>query len=136
MFDGPTEATDLDKTEENKALVAKFTFNVLQCGRVDLVPEFVADSYIQHDPAFANGRTALVEHLDALNEAGCKYYNSQHLLVGCGNFVLVGGEAPMDAFNSASPPAGVWDMYRVDAGKLAEHWTIREQLIPEEKRAH
>lgn len=127
LFDGPIEATDMDKTEANKEIVRKFTFNVLCAGLVDQIPKYVAENYIQHDPNMKDGRAALSEALSAMNAKGVKYLNSRHVLVGCGNFVLCGGQRGEES---------VWDMYRVEGGLLVEHWGNVEDMVPVEERAH
>jgi predicted SnoaL-like aldol condensation-catalyzing enzyme len=136
VFGGPKEPTDLDKTEENKELVRKYTFNVLCCGLVEQVPKYVAEDVISHVSGFPSGRLALEELIIGLNEKGLKYYKSRHLLVGCGNFVMVGGQGKVDMADDGSPDAGIWDMYRVEGGKIVEHWMIVEPLMPPEKHAH
>lgn len=127
MFDGPTEATDLDKTDENKKLVKKFTFEVLCCGMLDKIPTYVAENYIQHDPAIKDGIEAFTAQCKAMEESGSHMLQSRHICVGQGNFVLMGGER-----NSTY----IWDLYRVEGGKLAEHWGTIEPETPAEKLGH
>ena len=51
MTDGPTEVTDLDQTEANKALVAEFAQAVLIEGDFSRIADFVigGDAYMQHN---------------------------------------------------------------------------------------
>jgi predicted SnoaL-like aldol condensation-catalyzing enzyme len=50
MIDGPTTATDLDKTEANKALMQSYMDDLL-VGRRDKFPGyFEGNNYIQHNP--------------------------------------------------------------------------------------
>lgn len=60
QIDGPTEATDLDKTEANKALVAGFVEDVLKGANPGKITEYLStETYHQHNPAVADGLDAL-----------------------------------------------------------------------------
>lgn len=60
MTDGPTIASDLDKTEFNKTLMQSYRDVVLN-GRGDKFPGyFEGDNYVQHNPQVADGLTGLV----------------------------------------------------------------------------
>src|SRR5260370_42370128 len=66
MIDGPTAASDLDKTEVNKALLKSYMDDLLQ-GRRDKFPTyFDGNSYIQHNPWVADNLTGLVSGLQTL----------------------------------------------------------------------
>ena len=64
MLDGPTEATDLDRTEENRELIRSFVAEVLvgdQLGRLDHYVD--SESYTEHNPQMSDGLVALGEAL-------------------------------------------------------------------------
>jgi predicted SnoaL-like aldol condensation-catalyzing enzyme len=70
MTDGPTVASDLDKTEFNKALMQTYMADLLN-GRRDKFPGyFDGDNYIQHNARVADGLTGLIAGLQALAEQG------------------------------------------------------------------
>lgn len=51
MIDGPVEAVDLEKTEENKALVKSFVTDILVNGQLDKLGAYIdGDNYTQHNP--------------------------------------------------------------------------------------
>jgi predicted SnoaL-like aldol condensation-catalyzing enzyme len=60
--DGPTEVTDLDRTEANRALVTGFVNDVLKGGKLDMITDYLStDSYAQHNVGIGDnldGRSA------------------------------------------------------------------------------
>ena len=91
--DGPTEVTDLDKTEANKKLVGEFV-NVLVTGDFAKMPNFAdGDNYIQHNSNIADGLSGLSAGLKAMAEAGITMrFTKNHYIYGQGNFVLAVSE--------------------------------------------
>lgn len=127
MIDGPTQAVDLDKTEANKRLVASFVDDILVHGRMDrLAGYFSGDDYKQHNPQVGDGLSGLGAALQAMAQAGITMtYSKVHKVLGEGNFVLVMSEGEF-----AGKATAFYDLFRVDGGKIAEHWDTIEQIPP------
>lgn len=127
MLDGPTEATDLDKTEANKALVRAFVDDILVNGRMDKLPGyFDGDHYLQHNPQVADGLSGLGAALEAFARQGLTLkYDRIHRVLGEGNFVLVVSEGTF-----GGRATSFYDLFRVAGGKLAEHWDTIEEIPP------
>ena len=53
------------------------------------------------------------------------WYEDIHLVVGCGNFVAV-----LAKMNLAGTEMAVIDLFRVDDGKIVEHWDVMEEILP------
>lgn len=127
MIDGPTQPQDLDKTEANKALARSFVEDILMNGRMDkLAGYYDGDNYIQHHPQIADGLSGLGEAFKAMADAGISSkYDRIHLVLGEGNFVLVASEGH---FNDQ--PTAFYDLFRIENGKVAEHWDVVETIAP------
>ena len=70
MTDGPTEATDLDKTEANKALMRTYMDDLLN-GRRETFPNyFDGNRYIQHNPWVGDNLSGLAATYKALGKQG------------------------------------------------------------------
>lgn len=124
MTDGATEVTDLDKTEENRALVVDFVETVLKGGDASNITDFIStETYIQHNPAIADGLDGLGAALAGMAENGISMvYTETHLVVAQGNFVMTGSEGTF-----GGTPTAFYDLFRVEDGKIVEHWdTITE----------
>ncbi len=129
--DGPTEIVDLDKTDTNKALVESFVTTILVNGDMDKVANYIdGDNYLQHNPAVADGLSGLGAALKAMAEQGITMvYDRLHKVLGEGNFVLTISEGTF-----GGQPTSYYDLFRVDEGKIVEHWDVIETIIPEEQR--
>lgn len=129
QIDGTLEISDLDKTEENRELVKNFLYDVMQGNNADKTPDyFDGDAYIQHNTGIADGVSGLGEALAALAEQGiAMIYDEVHMVLAQGNYVLAVSEG---TFGGA--PTSYYDLWRVENGKIAEHWDVMETIADEE----
>jgi predicted SnoaL-like aldol condensation-catalyzing enzyme len=127
MIDGPTTAQDLGSTAANKTLVRAFVDDILVNGRMDkLAGYFDGDNYVQHNPQIADKLSGLGAALQAMAKAGVTMkYDRIHKVLGEGNFVLVISEGSLAGKHSA-----FYDLFRVQSGKIAEHWDVIETIAP------
>lgn len=127
MFDGPTQASDLDQTEANKALVKRFVQTVLVDGQFDQLPAFFdGNTYTQHNPAIGDGLDGLQAGLGAMAEQGITMeFHTVHAVFGQGDFVLTISEGTF-----GGEPTSFYDLFRVENGKIAEHWDTIETIAP------
>lgn len=126
--DGPTEVTDLARTDDNKARVRSMIEDVLIPGgdptRVD---EYIsAETYIQHNAEVADG----LEHFRPLAVDPNKplVYDEIVLLVGQGNFVATLCRARWEG-----APYAQADLFRLEDGLIVEHWDAAEAIGPEDQ---
>lgn len=127
MIDGTTEIKDINKTEENKTLVKNFVNDILVNGKMEkLAGYFDRDNYIQHNPNIANGLSGLGKALEYMASQGITMkFDKVHKVLGEGNFVLTISEGSF-----ADKPTSFYDLFRVEDGKIAEHWDVMETIIP------
>ena len=125
QIDGTMEVTDLDKTEENRKLVENFLYDVMQGNNLDKTPDyFDGDTYIQHNTGIADGVSGLNEALAALAEQNIQMiYTTTHQVLAQGNFVLAVSEGTF-----GDKPTAYYDLWRVENGKIAEHWDVMETI--------
>ena len=124
MIDGPIEANDLDRTEENRELIRSFFDEVLVNGQLDRLEHYVdADGYTEHNPHMADGLRALRVALS--NNTRARRYDKLHRLLAEGSFVLSVGEGSLDGVHSS-----FYDLFRVEGGKLVEHWDTVDAVPP------
>lgn len=125
QMDGTKEIKDLDKTEENRELVKNFLYDVMQGKRPEKIAEyFDGDTYIQHNTGIADGLSGLGAALAALAEQGVQMiYDKTHQVLAQGNFVLAVSEGTY-----GGAPTSYYDLWRVENGKIAEHWDVMETI--------
>ena len=129
MIDGATEITDLDKTEANKSLVRNFVQDILVKGKMEKLSGYIdGDRYTQHNPQIADGLSGLGKALEYMASQGITMkYDKVHRVLGEGNFVLVLSEGSL-----ADKHTSFYDLFRVENGKIAEHWDVLETIPAKE----
>ena len=127
MVDGPAEATDLALTETNRALARSFVTEVLIRARPQELEHYIdAEHYTEHSPHIANGLPALQSALEASSDIGKTiHYERIHRVLAEGNFVLTASEGA-----HAGVHAAYYDLFRLAAGKIVEHWGTIEAIPP------
>ena len=128
MVDGPTEVTDLDRTEPNREIARSFIDDVLINGHLDKLEHYIDDnSYCEHNPRIGDGLSALRSALTDPESNGdiIIKYDRMHRILAEGNFVLTVSEGSVNGVNSS-----FFDLFRVAHGKLAEHWDTTEAVPP------
>ena len=128
--DGPTEVTDLDKTEANKQLVRHLIRDVLIGEKPENIDTYISSQkYIQHNANVPDG----LEHFKPLALAAKRslIYDEIVLLVGQGNFVASLCKASWEG----APYAQV-DLFRIEDGLVVEHWDAAEPVPPQEESAN
>lgn len=130
--DGPTEATDVDKTEANKALAKALVKDVLMGKNPNKITEYIsAEHYHQHNPDIKDGLTGIVEAVEYLTSQNNMFkYTKIHKVLGEGNFVLTVSEGEWSGKKQV-----FYDLFRMENGKVVEHWDVIQE-IPSENLAN
>lgn len=133
MTDGTTEIKDVNKTAKNKRLVKRFVTDILIKGKMQkLAGYFDGNNYLQHNPQIGDGLSGLGKALKAMAAQGIVMkYNKIHKVLGEGNFVLVVSEGYLGKQHTS-----FYDLFRVENGKIAEHWDVIEPILPKAKHQH
>jgi len=130
--DGPTEVTDLERTEANKALAVALIEDVLMGRDPARITDYVsAESYAQHNPMIADGLKGIMAAVETLTAQGNMFvYTKIHAVLGEGNFVLTVSEGEWSGQTHA-----FYDLFRMDDGMIVEHWDVI-QPVPTEGLAN
>jgi len=130
QIDGPTEVKDLDKTEENKTLIKNLLNDVFMGANPNKITDYIStEQYDQHNPGVKDGLAGLGEALQSLAEAGMPMvYEKNHIVLGEGNFVLAVSEGIF-----LEEKVSFYDSFRIENGKVVEHWDVVEKQIPAEE---
>ncbi|MEP3245366.1 MAG: nuclear transport factor 2 family protein [Sneathiella sp.] len=126
MLDGPTEITDLDRTEDNRERVRCYVNEVLIKRSFSQICDFVEENFHQHNPDLADGTVPLLSQLKATTDGKPDLqYETLHHLLAEGNFVLSLSEGRRNDI-----PTSFCDLYRLKDGKIVEHWDTIETIAP------
>lgn len=127
MTDGPAIASELEQTAANKKLMQDYMDDLINGRRDKFQSYFDGNSYIQHNSLVADNLTGLIAGLQDLAKQGkAVQYTKVHMVLGEGNFVLVVAEG---MFGDKS--TSYYDLYRIQNGKIAEHWDTLQTIPPE-----
>ena len=118
-LDGATAITDRDKTAANKDLARRFVETALVKRDLGAFDGFFHGALVQHDPDIADDPAAW----RAAIESSPLHYASVVRVLGEGNFVTVESRAENDGKLTV-----VWDIFRLDAGAIAERWVTYEEV--------
>ena len=126
MLEGPTTATDLDKTELNRDCVRAFVEEVFIQGKIDRLEHYLDGScYTEHNPDIGDGLASLRSALSQCADNGNRViqYETNHRLLAEGNFVLSVSEGSLHGIHTS-----FYDLFRLADEKLVEHWDTRETV--------
>lgn len=115
-------------TQKNKELVRAFyeqTF--VQHKAKEAAEAYLAPTYIQHNPTVATGRQAFIDLFVPLFQKNTEARSEIKRIVAEGDLVFLHVHSKA---NKADRGRAVVDIFRVENGKIAEHWDVI-QAVPE-----
>ena len=119
--------SDDPKLAQNKKLLYDFWREVFEAGHLELADKYMAETYIQHNPGVATGRKAFVDFFSKIMKPQPIADTIKAPVVAIiaeGDMVMISfvRELPDPKDNTKKYTTTWFDMYRVEDGKLAEHW--------------
>lgn len=128
QIDGTLEKDASADKEETRRVAADFVGDVLRAKNPDkLTSYFDGDNYIQHNTGIADGLSGLGDALAALAEQSIQMiYNKTYQVLADGDYALAVSEGTF-----GGTPTAYYDLFRVENGKIAEHWDVMETIADE-----
>ena len=125
QIDGPTDKDASADAEATRKVVTGFVGDVLRGENPDAIAGYYeGDAYIQHNVAIADGLSGLGAALAAMAEQGISMvYDETHFVLADGNFGLAASSGSF-----GGEPTTYYDLFRIENGKIAEHWDAMEPL--------
>ncbi|MDX8030227.1 nuclear transport factor 2 family protein [Lentzea sp. BCCO 10_0856] len=117
--DGPAQPANAD-TEQSRAFVREFAQRVLQDADYSVLTDYIStETYLQHNPEAADGLTGFGAAAAKWAGQGKNLvYKTIHQVVAEGDLVLLQSEGEF------GEPVAYWDLFRVENGKIVEHWDV------------
>jgi predicted SnoaL-like aldol condensation-catalyzing enzyme len=96
-----------------------FSEAILLGGEPERASDLLSATYVEHHGTGATGPTAFAAFLEAESVS----YARVHHVIADGNYVFALSEGARGAVDY-----GFYDLFRVEAGRLAEHWDSRRAV--------
>ena len=129
QVDGRTEIVGREKTEDNRILVRTYRETVMVSLRFERIEDFIdATHYAQHASKIGDGIARLRDRIASVAKEGGQLYLTPRRFVAEGNFVLVLSEGDLP-----SGPTALYDLFRVENGKIVEHWDVLTPIPPRDQ---
>jgi predicted SnoaL-like aldol condensation-catalyzing enzyme len=120
--DGTTQA------ERNaRTVVAFYTLAFNQHQPEAAVARFVGPVYIQHNPTVASGKAAFIQFVKGLNTQFPQARIDLRRVVAQDDLVVTHGRFTISPADRGSAVA---DIFRLERGKVVEHWDVIEAIPP------
>ncbi len=125
-----TPATDLDRTEDNRALITETSQKIFIEGQYSTIANyFDTTNYTQHSVGYGTDIQPLLGFLSTLPE-GTPFYESIEFIHVQGNFALMMSQGFPDQTTGLA--SAYFDLFRLENGLIVEHWDVVQVIPPEE----
>jgi predicted SnoaL-like aldol condensation-catalyzing enzyme len=118
----PADRGSDERPERNKALVLEAMTALFQRRDASAVERLYAADYVQHNPHIGQGRAELQAIVAGLSS---DVWYEPGLMVAQGDLVAIHGRIS----GWALVPQVVVDLFRIEDGRLAEHWDVLQDEI-------
>ncbi|WP_431683611.1 nuclear transport factor 2 family protein [Kitasatospora sp. KL5] len=118
------------RLEENKQTVLAFYRAAINDKDHEAAAELISRSYVQHNPRIADGPDGLREFVETLRADFPRLRAEVKRIFAEGDHVIAhvhGVRVP------GGPGTAIVDIFRLEDGRIAEHWDVMQQ-IPDEAR--
>jgi predicted SnoaL-like aldol condensation-catalyzing enzyme len=89
------------------------------------VTQYIADNYRQHNPDAPDGPQGVIEYASGYIKANPKMHIDFKRIIAEGDYVVVHSHLKP---NPSDRGLSVVDIFRVENGKLAEHWDVMQPV--------
>ena len=118
---------------QNKKLVYNMWREFLEGGHLEVAEKYFAEDYMQHNPNAATGRKAVVDFFSRFSKPQSIVDTIKTAVVAIvaeKDLVMISfvRELP-DALDKSKKYTTTWfDLFRIENGKIAEHWDCAEKM--------
>jgi predicted SnoaL-like aldol condensation-catalyzing enzyme len=124
---------NISLTEQNRILITAFAdIFYTQKNVRKAFEEFVSENYIQHNPSIIDGKEAAIAMLEPKFSHPNASFSIKKILVD-GNLSVIHLHGKM---NQESLGGAVADFYRIENGKIMEHWDVLQPIPTECINSH
>ena len=132
QIDGSVDILDRGYEAANRETVVRFVETVIISGKDEIAQFLDADTFIEHRAARPANLKRVHGRFVGADGPDKATYLRFHITLAEGAFVFVQGEGRI----GETQVLEVYDLFRLQAGKIVEHWDILQPLAPRENWAN
>src|SRR5512133_1250188 len=117
--------------ETNKKMVSEFYQQLFGDKNPEVILKYLAEDYIQHNPSLPDGRKALYDAVKVWFKDTPKEKVDFQRIAADGDFVYLHVRSKM-----GTKTVAVVDIFRIENGKIAEHWDVIQEVPEKSANAH
>ena len=123
------------EADRNRAVVLRYMQEVVNERKLEVLDELMVEEWIAHNPGEPNGREGLKTFFADMFEQVPQLHADVKRVVAEGDLVVVHTHytiAAADRGNDWAPgSSAAADFFRLEDGKIVEHWDVLQRPIPE-----
>lgn len=120
-----------NQLEANKKLVADLYQELFGDKNIEAIDKYIAEGYIQHNPILPDGREALKQGATQWFKGAPKEKIDIRHLSADGDLVYIHTRS-----TAGGKVSSVIDIFRIENGKIAEHWDVIQALPEKSANPH
>ncbi|HLO59546.1 MAG TPA: nuclear transport factor 2 family protein [Bacteroidales bacterium] len=117
--------------EANKKMVTEFYQQLFGDKNPEVILKYLAEDYIQHNPALPDGRKALYDAVKVWFKDAPKEKVDLQRIAADGDLVYLHVRSKM-----GNKTVAVVDIFRIENGKIAEHWDVIQEVPEKSANPH
>lgn len=127
-----TACPQIEQAQKNKEIVLKFYQEMFGNKDISAVDRYVSKDYIQHNPKVADGA-------DALKKAAANWFQGTEKIKVDVQHVAAEGDLVFIHIKNKNKDGSLKstiDIFRIQDGKIAEHWDVHENVPQNSANPH
>jgi predicted SnoaL-like aldol condensation-catalyzing enzyme len=122
--DTQTLTAEVDKNKETVLAFCKLAFGEKR--GAEAVARYMGSTYVQHNPKAPDGPEAFIGIVDWIAKEAPDTTHEIKRVIAEGDLVVVHGV--MTLRPSDRDPTAIVDIFRLDNGKIVEHWDVAQRI--------
>lgn len=122
--------------ENNKKVVLEYEETAFNKKDIEAAAAFLSDNFKQHNPNFPDGKEGFKGGMQWLISTYPNLKVEVKDVIASGDKVVIHVYGEMDSSNPSGDKAAIVDIFRLENGKIAEHWDVLQTIPAEPKNSN